>query len=159
MSVHTRIPSSVHAFVSVSEYRDGELAGLTLLRLYVKCICVIYTFDTKHGTSCQEQVWGMCVREMPNIYFLAPSNLHKHTQLFWLHFHSILGQVLPKPLSTPHPSLQMRRRQILAENPASPNVSFFLFINWFPWFCCTLVFQKRNLKLKCRYLVCWGKNT
>lgn len=59
--VHMDFQLYVCAFVSVSKYRDGELAGLVLLHLYVKCIYVIYTFDTKHGTSCQEQVWGMCV--------------------------------------------------------------------------------------------------
>lgn len=110
----------------MSEYTDGELAGLVLLRLCVKCIFFIYTFDRKHGTSCQEQVWAMCVWEMPNIYFLPPSSLHKHTQLFRAHFHSILGQMLPKSLSTLHLSLWTRSWQITAEKP-SPLILLTLF--------------------------------
>lgn len=60
MSMCTWICSSVLLCLCLRRER-GELAGRELLRLYVKCIYVIYTFDTKHGTSCQEQVWGMCV--------------------------------------------------------------------------------------------------
>lgn len=97
---------------------------------------------------------GYVCMKMPNIYFLPPSNLHKHTQLFRPHFHSILGQILPKSLSTLHLSLQMRHWRVTAENPPSHNLSFFLF--FFKPFSTILLhssFSKEKLQAELQVLV------
>lgn len=95
---------------------------------------------------------GVCVYEKCLIYTF--SLLPTYTNTPRPHFHSILGQTLPKSLSTLHLSLRVRRWQITAENPPSPNLlGFFSFFKPFSTILLHSSFSKEKLQAELQVLV------